>query len=253
MYRMIIVEDDEIVCNGLARSIDWKAYGVEVVGTAFDGEYAVELIEKLVPDVVVTDICMPFMDGLELASLIGESFPYIKVILLTAYKDFQYARRAIKLKVSDYLVKPVETRELIEAIQRACREIEVENDDKGLEDEGVPDMQDLNYAEALIYAVKSYIDENFSTCELNLETIARASHISISYLCALFKQFHNTSPINYLNKVRIGYARKLLVDSRIKSYEVAQRSGYRSPQYFSYCFKQNTGMSPTQYRRAYMK
>jgi two-component system, response regulator YesN len=125
MYKVVIVDDDRIIRKGLSTVIPWSENGFELVGVAADGEQGLEIIEAHNPHIVISDIQMPFMDGLEMTKAIREMNPETKVILLTGYEDFKYAHEAIKLKAYDYLLKPVETSELLEKLKMASLELGV--------------------------------------------------------------------------------------------------------------------------------
>lgn len=129
MYRLIIVDDDEVICNGLRDGIKWEQSEITVVGIAYDGEAALKLIKKELPDMVLVDINLPFLDGLELSGMLRQEYPEIKIILLTAYEEFEYAKKAVKLQVSDYILKPVDDQKVLEAVchakESAIREREI--------------------------------------------------------------------------------------------------------------------------------
>ncbi|KQL41787.1 hypothetical protein AN960_00500 [Bacillus sp. FJAT-25509] len=126
MYKVAIVDDDRIIRKGLSSIIPWMEHGFELVGVGADGEQGLEIIKEHDPHIVISDIQMPFMDGLEMTKAIKEYNPKTKVILLTGYEDFKYAHEAIKLKAYDYLLKPVETSELIEKLKQASFELGLE-------------------------------------------------------------------------------------------------------------------------------
>ncbi|MBA4493345.1 response regulator [Paenactinomyces guangxiensis] len=126
MYKVLIVDDDRIIRKGLSASIPWEDHGYQVVGEAGDGETGLQMIEEIRPHIVISDIKMPFMDGLEMARLIKENYPEIKVILLTGYEDFNYAKEAIGIKAFDYILKPVESAVLLEKVSLAATEWEQE-------------------------------------------------------------------------------------------------------------------------------
>ncbi|QUW21558.1 response regulator [Sporosarcina sp. Marseille-Q4063] len=121
MDKVIIVEDDRIIRRSLSRA-PWKEHGFILAGEAADGESALELIEREQPHVVVSDISMPFMNGLDMARVIKETSPHTKVIFLTGYEDFKYAQEAVQLKAFDYLLKPVKIDDLIEKVKKAAAE-----------------------------------------------------------------------------------------------------------------------------------
>ncbi len=125
-YSIILVDDEEEVRRGIIRKIDWAAAGFQVVGDAENGEDALEKIETLEPDVVLTDIRMPYMDGLTLAEKIRRKYPSIKVLIFSGYDDFEYAKRAIKLNVTEYILKPVNVEELTLILKRIKQSLDEE-------------------------------------------------------------------------------------------------------------------------------
>ncbi|MDA3948312.1 MAG: response regulator [Spirochaeta sp.] len=128
MYRFLIIDDEPVVREGISNTIDWHSHGFELVGVSRDGREGLEALESLRPDVVLTDICMPFVDGLELASAIAEQYPATRTILLTGYDEFEYAQEAIKLKVRDFLLKPITPAELRDVLDSVRAELDLERD-----------------------------------------------------------------------------------------------------------------------------
>ena len=118
MIKVFLVEDEVIMREGIRRNIDWEAEGFEFVGEASDGELAYPLIQKSKPDILITDIQMPFMDGLELSRLVKQEMPKIKIIVLTGYDEFEYAREGIDIGITDYLLKPIASAKLLEAVKK---------------------------------------------------------------------------------------------------------------------------------------
>ncbi|MDD9272167.1 response regulator [Paenibacillus sp. GCM10023248] len=126
MYKLLLVDDEEDVREGVVREVDWEAIGFEVIDKAENGREALELVERLLPDVVVTDIQMPFMNGLQLAEAVRERYPTIKLIILTGHDEFEYAQRAIKLHIDEYVLKPFSAQELINALLKVKGHIQEE-------------------------------------------------------------------------------------------------------------------------------
>ncbi|MBD0383185.1 response regulator [Paenibacillus sedimenti] len=126
MYKLILVDDEEDVREGVVREVDWEAIGFEVVDKAENGREALEMVERLQPDVVVTDIQMPFMNGLQFAEAIRERFPTIKIIILTGHDEFEYAQKAIKLHIDEYVLKPFSAQELINTLLKVKAQIQEE-------------------------------------------------------------------------------------------------------------------------------
>lgn len=126
MIKLLIVDDDEIICRGIATCIDWEAHDIKVVGTVYDGELGLDMARRHQPDIMLVDINMPFMDGLELAYAVRQEFPAIKIILLTAYKEFAYAQRAVELQVFNYLSKPFLNEDVLQAVLDAKQAVVTE-------------------------------------------------------------------------------------------------------------------------------
>ena len=117
MYRVILVDDERLIVKGLSSVVPWEEMGCQVAGTAYDGAGGLALIRELKPDIVLTDIRMPNMDGLTMLAALKSEFPRMQMSVLTAYRDFDYAREALTLGVTRYLLKPSNMEELKEAIR----------------------------------------------------------------------------------------------------------------------------------------
>ncbi len=131
MIKLFLVEDEIIMRDGIKNNINWEAEGIEFVGEASDGELAYPLIQKTEPDILITDIKMPFMDGLELSGLVRKSFPNMKIIILSGYDDFSYAQQAVSLQVAEYLLKPISPLKLLESVRKVVNLIQEERQAKG--------------------------------------------------------------------------------------------------------------------------
>ena len=128
--KIFLVEDESVVREGLRDNIPWEQFGYQFVGEAGDGEMALPLIRKTKPDVLITDIKMPFMDGLTLSHIVGQEFPEMKIIIISGYDDFEYARQAIKVGVEQYLLKPITRRNLQKALTEVKEKVESEQEQK---------------------------------------------------------------------------------------------------------------------------
>ena len=124
--KVFLVEDEMVIRRGIKNSIDWEKEGYIFCGEASDGELAYPMIIKEKPDILITDIRMPFMDGLELSRLVKHELPETKIILLSGYDEFQYAKEAIDIGITDYLVKPVTGAQLIGTLKKIGQKIEEE-------------------------------------------------------------------------------------------------------------------------------
>ncbi|MCE3201628.1 response regulator [Paenibacillus sonchi] len=149
MWKLVLIDDDHIILRGLSRNIPWEEYGFEVSASAHDGEEGLDAVERERPHVVITDIRMPFMDGLQLTEAIKSKFPDVKIILMTSYDEFEFAQKALKLKVFDFVLKPVENDKLLEVALRAAAEWEQERVLAKKVLEGVPFLRQRFYENLL--------------------------------------------------------------------------------------------------------
>ena len=127
MLKVFLVEDETLIREGLRDRIPWEQYGFRFVGEAGDGEMALPLIRKTRPDVIITDIKMPFMDGLELSRIVKEEFPKTKILIVSGYDDFEYAREALTIGVDQYILKPVTRMNLRKVLEELKEKIEQEH------------------------------------------------------------------------------------------------------------------------------
>lgn len=128
MIKVFLVEDEIIIREGIRYNIDWEKEGFEFAGEASDGELAYPLIQKTRPDILITDIKMPFMDGLELSRLVKQEMPNVKIIILSGYDEFEYAREGIDIGITDYLLKPVAAARLLEAVKKVGKMVRQEQE-----------------------------------------------------------------------------------------------------------------------------
>ncbi|MDU0200661.1 MULTISPECIES: response regulator transcription factor [Paenibacillus] len=246
--KVIVAEDEDLIRNNLVKRIENLCDTVKVIGAAQDGKEALELVRQDQPDLIVTDIRMPVMDGLELIKSLDSYFPRIRKIIASGYADFAYAKEAMQYNVKDYLLKPVSTEELQRVLSRNISLIENERAQfqdhlKGL------NMQTAQNPEDIVQLVREFMRENF-TKELSLEQIARHFNFTASYLSKIFIKYTSEPPSRYLMTLRINEAKYLLTHYRNLSIkEVGERVGYLDQFYFSRIFKQMTGFTPKEYQR----
>lgn len=149
MIKVFLVEDEKIIRKSIKNNVKWEENGFEFAGEAPDGEMALPMIEKLHPDIVITDIKMPFMDGLELSDILKKKMPKIQIIILSGYGEFDYAKEAIKIGVTDYLTKPVTGEQLLEALNKVKQKLDKkkrqEEDIKKLQKNIKTQMKNMRY------------------------------------------------------------------------------------------------------------
>lgn len=243
MMKVVVVEDEALVRRGIVLTVDWAGVDCAVVGEAADGMEGLEVIRESQPDLVVTDIKMPRLDGLEMVRQLREEGNRAHVIILTAYSDFSYAQAALKLGAVDFLLKPFQDGELEEAVTRLKSRVGPSGPQApGLE---VPEEGKSKYVmEALRYIAGHYNDPDIS-----VSSVARDLGISEGHLSHVFKKETSRTLGSYLTDYRIHMAMELLRDCRNKVYEVAEQVGYRDITYFSSTFKRVAGLSPSEYQK----
>ena len=142
MLKVFLVEDEFVMREGIKNNVDWTAHGYEFCGEAGDGEVAFPMIQKLKPDIVITDIRMPFMDGLELSKLIKKEMPWIEIIILTGFEEFAYAKEAIKIGVAEYLSKPISGDELLKELDIVSARIEEKRKEREIREKYDREMEE---------------------------------------------------------------------------------------------------------------
>lgn len=242
MLKVLIVEDEEMIRKGIILSVDWAALDCVVVGEAPNGEVALELVEQYAPTLIISDIKMPKMDGLEFLRRLRESGNNTYVIILTAYDDFEYARSALRLGAVDYLLKPFHDGELEQVILNLQQLNTV-----SAEEVPLPELKKGDKSRYVLEAM-SYIGEHYNDPNMTVRTVADSLGISEGYLSHVFKKETDYTLLNYLTRYRIRKAMELLHDYRMKVYEVAELVGYRDTTYFSTTFKKLVGISPSEYQ-----
>jgi two-component system, response regulator YesN len=238
-FRVIVAEDEKIIANNIAKNITKANESFEVINIAYDGLEAYELTKKLLPDIVVSDIKMPELDGLELIMRIAKELPTIKTIIISGYSDFEYARSAIQCKASDYLIKPVNPFDLQKVLNRLERELLAEKKTISADRETRP--------ADIVENVTSYLRHNFDT-HIDFSEIANQFGFSSAYLSKIFKEHTGTTASKFLNEYRINRAKKLLLDTDLTIKTISQKVGFVDPYHFSKNFKAVAGKSPEQYR-----
>ena len=251
MLKVLVVDDEVLVRNGIVMETDWSGIGCMVVAEAADGLEGLEAARKYKPDIIVCDIRMPRMDGLEMVTQLRKEENKAYVIFLTAYSDFSYAQKAIKLAATDYLLKPFEDGELERVIAGITCSVQKKQQKErdSYEQEILPHAQ-LDRGDKSNYVMEalSYIGEHYGEPEVGVKEIAETIGISESHLSHVFRKETDYTVNAYITRYRIQSAMKLLTNCRYKVYEVAEMVGYRDTTYFSTIFKKVAGVNPSEYQ-----
>ena len=274
MYKVVIVDDEPLIVEGLTRIVPWGKYGCEVVGKAGDGREGLKVIRKLHPDIVFTDIYMPQMDGLLLISALKSEYEDLQIAILTGYRDFDLAQKALNLGVSRFILKPSNLKDLEEAVlfmtdrlSKSKTAKDMRSAEKKLGDSAVPKEQrdsdegqeeaELSddgrrepFSEANNFLVKSaiaYMTENYDR-KLTLIDVADQMYVSQWHLSKLLNQYTKKTFLDLLNEIRISEAKKLLEDPSLKVGDVARKVGFSDVTHFSRVFKRIEGVPPAAFR-----
>ncbi|NLL79241.1 MAG: response regulator [Clostridiales bacterium] len=250
MYKAMIIDDEPIIVQGLSRSVPWEKYNCEVVGTANDGVEGKRLIEELKPNLIFLDICMPEMDGLTMVAGLKSEFPDLEVSILTGFRDFDYAQKAIRLGVTRFMLKPSNMEELEEAIQTMTDNLKAKHIDAGEQSVMEEEQAEEHESIASSFIVKNalqYIEENY-TQKLKLADVAEKAYVSQWHLSKLLNRHTGQNFSEILNNVRIEKAKELLKDPSLRIGDIAESVGFMDMAHFSRVFKKQMGISANEYR-----
>ncbi len=240
MLKVLIVDDEITVRRGIMLGVDWRAMDCQVVGDAANGAEGLEAALRLQPDLIITDVRMPKMDGIEMLTALRERGCKAHAIMLTAYGEFEYARSALKLGAEDYLLKPFRDQELAAAIARVRQ--------KRTENAAGTMPQPPEGASSYVRQATDYIARHYADEDISIAVIAAHLGVSEGHLSHVFKKEIGSTVISYLTQYRIQTAMALLKNGGYKVYEVAQQVGYRDVAYFSSTFRKLTGLAPSEYQ-----
>lgn len=241
MYRAIVVDDEEMIRNGMSRQIETMGLSIKVVAKAADGEEALEQFYTHTPDILLMDINIPRIDGLECIRRIREFNEICVIIIVSGYDDFEYARQAIKHNVDFYLLKPVEDDEFKTVIEQAVARY---ND--RIEHQNIISRFKVQKPKPKSSVIE-FINTHYTQKELSSEILEKEFNLSRTALFKLMKELTGMSFVEYLTMLRINYSIRLLKEDKTIG-EISSLSGYADQYYFSRVFKKKTGFSPTEYR-----
>lgn len=247
MYRVVLIDDEKIIVDGLTRVIKWADYNCEVVGAAYDAAGGAALIRRLKPHIVFTDIKMPDQDGLTMLAGLKSEFPEMQIAVLTGYRDFNYAQEAIKLGVTRFLLKPSKMDELHEALSAMKERLDkLPPDAAAGEDEPCLDRHAGSF---IVNQATAYIEEHYAQ-KLTLKEVADKCYVSQWHLSKLINKYTGNTFYELLNNVRIEKAKALLNDPKLKIGDIVDMVGYSDAAHFSRVFKRIVGVSANEYRNS---
>ncbi|MBS4206976.1 response regulator [Bacillus sp. FJAT-50079] len=250
--NVLIVDDEQNTRRGIKRTLEgWAEEDVQILSAA-NGKEALSILEQEKVHLLITDIRMPEMSGLELLRMLKNKGMQAVVIIISSYSEFAYAQEAIRLGVVNYLVKPISKQKLIEAVQEAF--IKGADLERAVVFEKVIDNQLVKIDQALeemrdpIKEALTYINEHIKQ-QLNLSDVANYVHLNTSYFSVLFKEQMNMTFSEYITRRRLQNAKSLLINTNLSIEEISLRVGYQTSKYFNKLFKEYEGTTPSKYRK----
>lgn len=286
MFSMVLLDDERIVLQGIQKLCQKEDVGFEIRGVFVDPLKALDALPQLRPQLIITDVRMPRMDGLEFSGRAKELLPETEIVILSGYSDFTYAQTAMKLGVSDYLLKPIRKAGFLDMLHRMYERIEAKNAQAAyyqVLDEyarGVVNEEEMKHTVSSLpngdnasnaYAVSRpgmmadraqataprivqdaviYINRHYNE-PISVAGIAEQINVSKSYLCDQFKKEQGVTIVNYITGLRVEKAKELLLFTNMKMYEISVEVGYNDYTYFSQIFKRCTGYTLSEYRKKY--
>jgi two-component system response regulator YesN len=267
LCRAIIVDDEAWIREGLAEYIDWDRIGIQLKGAFSDGNSAFSCIVSEQIDIILTDIRMPEMTGLELIARIRElsydnpeymRLHHAKIIFLSGFDDFKYAQEALRLGAFDYLLKPTDVEDIEKVLLKAREKWESETKERDAKI-GKPPQEPLSGGEAgdepnsyLVKKALAFVRSHYQE-DIQLSQIAEEAFISPNYLSRIIRQETGHSFSDHLSQARLEKAVELLTSTTFKVYQIGEDVGYANPRYFNDWFRKMTGMAPMEYRNRYTK
>ena len=239
--RVLLVDDEIMIREGFKRLFDWEAHDCEVVGEAADGMEALAKLDALEPDIAIMDINIPIMNGLKVIQLSRIKHQDTAFVIVSGYDDFAYCREALRLQITDYILKPVNYEEFGTCIDNLKIALfQRQSSGAGEQREERP-----------IHGITRYLQEHLAE-DVSLSVLAEEFHLSAQYISQLFKNEIGVGFLAYLTNIRMERAKHLLLSTSLSIAEVSEQSGYSDYRVFTKVFKKSEGITPSQYRRDFI-
>ncbi|WP_196598043.1 response regulator [Pectinatus frisingensis] len=242
MYKVLLIDDDSAERYILKR-FDWNSSGFCIAGEAADGKEALQFLARQEVDLIITDIRMPGMDGLSFLQELRRKRINNCIILLSTYSNFEYAQQGIRLGVFDYMTKPPDDKDLRSLLQRVRSHL----NSKTYLQKKLAEKYELNNDSIAVKICRFILDHIED--DITLDSFAQEFAISRDYAGKYFKQKLGENFNEYLTKMKMEHAKYLLRSGKYKNYEISNRLGYASPDYFRRLFKIYTKMTPGEYKK----
>lgn len=244
MYKVLIIDDIALVRDAVKMLGQWELFEITEIYEAGNAREGLDIIRKHCPDIIITDMKMPVMDGTALLQYLEKEHIPGKIIVISGFSDFSYMRTAIQSGVIDYILKPIDPQDLNNALSSAFEQLEQErrsDDDK----RAVTDIETTN---SVVRDIKEYVHRNYKT-EISLADLADHLYLSKEHLSRLFKKETGQNLFSYIMDLKMQEAKRLLTETDHTIDDIAFSLGFHDGNYFSKVFKKNVGTSPGSYRK----
>lgn len=257
MYTLLVIDDEPLVRRGIVSLIPFEELGVSTILEAENGLKGFELVQEHKPDIILCDINMPKMNGLEFSHKVKEDYPWIKIAIVTGYDYFDYAKEAVKAGVDDYVLKPISKNDVYEVVASLINKLKKEATLKEvyatIQENKRQKTSEYGDSHSYQQQIDGIFQEFYCSEEFSLGFLANRLALNDNYLSTLFKKIYNTTFQDYLLSKRLEKSKLLLLTTSMKNYEIAQAVGIVDPNYFSTLFRKTYGDSPNKYKKKVQK
>ena len=241
--KVMIVDDEVTIVEGFKKLFDWDKHGCMLICEAGDGMSAINQANLYQPDIIIMDINLPIVNGLDAISMIREQNPNITFIVISGYDEFEYCQEALRLKVKDYILKPVKYEELGEVIDH----IRMEQFHVAVDNKAPLKEEIKNEDSKIIFRFIAYIQEHLVE-DISLQKLSQEFHMNPAYISQLFKNETGINYHSYLTRLRINKSKTLLTTTDKSISEIASAVGFSDYRVFTKMFKNYMSMTPSQYK-----
>lgn len=250
MYKLLVVDDEAIIIKGIRSFVDFEELSICEVFEASNGETALAIFQEQSPDLILADINMPKMNGLDFAIAAKAIKPDVKIAIITGYDYFDYAVTALKAGIDDYVLKPVSKKDIQETLKKLIEKLQITQNQHEITRlvEGILHDTKINNDTSYKAKIQKEIDCNIANVDFSLNYLAKQLALSNSYLSSLFKRLYGKNFQDYMLSIRLDRAKIFLLSTDMKVYEIAAAVGFDDPNYFSATFKRKFDISPNQFR-----
>lgn len=242
MYRVVIIDDEPIIVEGISKLVPWEKYQCCVCACAYTGKEGLEVIRREKPDMIVSDICMPGLDGLKMIAALKSEFPDMQISILTGFREFDYCQEAIRLGVTRFLLKPSRIEEIEEALQAMTDALKEKHilPDNGMDEESAA-------GSFIVRNALQYMEDHYSE-KLSLSRVAEETFVSQWHLSKLLNRQEGKNFSEILNQIRIAHAKELMKEKSYRIADISEQVGFTDVAHFSRVFKKLEGISANEYR-----